>query len=1129
MIARWRQDDRAVCPKHRLSPTLQSDVAVAWRSSLLWSFNSFAIGAPGRDAVRPGRTGLTYRIWVVRTGDQEVKPQFTRYSPRFSSVLPVSFCRKSLRPRSVFAVVLCSTLYIVSCVLLCFSLLAGFFPCRPDGIYTVTALPLKRTWTENRIQPVSEGLRPRFQRNVDERSHSEGEQTRPGVYHVHSTAHGDLDASFGGIIRGEDPLTSGAPNADPADGGVGHTFSSTFEANVRRGDRDAWPKGRPVAERLPRLLRLASFHSTPTTATFLLHRSGTQDDPGSAGVTEPKSATPAEEQTLIQNESKTRIVARDGNLGGQQKKEHDVHRLTTAEIINSVQAAAHVIGQSVELLKEMKLKGLGHNKLANDVPADVDAIRPLTKDDELMQTLYEERKEGDASSTLTTVQGEPAAGMPSPEEALAEGEVMAKGAEEEAERAEDAAAIGAEMEDPGTLTPQLPHEQKPLRLLLIDDPESPISFLEGSESVSMLHRMASELDGDVEKLPEAGVSIVELPMSVTAEQLTNFLERLKDSGAFLEPDSVAMGQELPTLTDPLYSELWGVKALQLEGAWSLLQGAKTVRPVVCIIDTGVDYLHPDIKDNILVNEQELHGQPGVDDDGNGVIDDIYGADFSAGDGDPMDDHSHGTHVAGTIGAAANNNEGIVGVIWKPHLVPCKFLDANNKGRYSGAIRCINYCLQRGATVLNHSWAGGSRSESLYQAFLNAEKAGVFHIIAAGNQGVNLDEPANVMYPPAFSLELPSCLTVANLKWTVTRKGQQTLELAQTSNYGAKTVQVGAPGSWIQSTIPRTGDEAPDYGEKSGTSMAAPHITGLTALMLSVVPKLSFQSLYGIIFASVLPMETLDGRIVYPGIPDARKCVSEVLSLASKNEELLSSAGGDVVGSSQTTPGATASGRPPGDHPTTPPDSQPDTSSRLPPTGQPTTSPGSGSNASSGSPSTHTPATPGESHTTTLPGTPADQLTERPSTVPIKCAAKPEETLESEHLIPLKTAPYPAPPVQGKGFPEGSTEAKRQTPVYPAKKSDSPEQRHLRPQSSELQKQISRQKSSQQAAEPLSAFASAAGPVRATSTMLKPSGPQPKVGRASSTVTPPVAVTPPPPLKAPPAKVLPKAVASTAAK
>lgn len=105
---------------------------------------------------------------------------------------------------------------------------------------------------------------------------------------------------------------------------------------------------------------------------------------------------------------------------------------------------------------------------------------------------------------------------------------------------------------------------------------------------------------------------------------------------------------------------------------------QTSRPVVCIIDTGVDYLHPDLKDNILVNQRELHGRPGVDDDGNGVIDDIYGADFSGEDGDPMDDHSHGTHVAGTIGAVANNGEGVVGVIWKPHLVPCKFLDANNK-------------------------------------------------------------------------------------------------------------------------------------------------------------------------------------------------------------------------------------------------------------------------------------------------------------------------------------------------------------------------------------------------------------------------------------------------------------------
>lgn len=96
----------------------------------------------------------------------------------------------------------------------------------------------------------------------------------------------------------------------------------------------------------------------------------------------------------------------------------------------------------------------------------------------------------------------------------------------------------------------------------------------------------------------------------------------------------------------------------------------------------------------------------------------------------------------------------------------------------------------------------------------------------------MEEAGNVLYPPAFSLELPSCVTVANLKWTVTPRGQQTLDLAQNSNYGVKTVQIGAPGTWIQSAIPRTGDEAPDYGEKSGTSMAAPHVAGKTWTLLN---------------------------------------------------------------------------------------------------------------------------------------------------------------------------------------------------------------------------------------------------------------------------------------------------------
>merc|ERR1719331_3257236 len=212
---------------------------------------------------------------------------------------------------------------------------------------------------------------------------------------------------------------------------------------------------------------------------------------------------------------------------------------------------------------------------------------------------------------------------------------------------------------------------------------------------------------------------------------------------------------------------------------------------------------------------ELNGQPGVDDDGNGYIDDIHGYDFANDDGDPMDDHSHGTHCAGTIGASGNNGEGIVGVAWAPKIMALKFLSATGGGSVSDAPRALEYAMENGATITSNSWGGGPRSAVFDAALKTASDLDHLFIAAAGND--NQDNDALPTYPCNY--QQPAVLCVAS---TTMRD-----EKSWFSSYGATTVHVAAPGSDIYSTVLNGA-----YGSKSGTSMATPHVAGLAVLLQS---------------------------------------------------------------------------------------------------------------------------------------------------------------------------------------------------------------------------------------------------------------------------------------------------------
>jgi subtilisin family serine protease len=219
----------------------------------------------------------------------------------------------------------------------------------------------------------------------------------------------------------------------------------------------------------------------------------------------------------------------------------------------------------------------------------------------------------------------------------------------------------------------------------------------------------------------------------------------------------------------------------------------------------------------------------------------------------MDDHGHGTHCAGTIGASANDGYAHVGVAWQVRLMGCKFLSAQGSGYTSGAVTCIDFAVSKGAKVLSNSWGGGGFSQSLYDAIKRAEDAGVLFIAAAGNSGLDTDNSPS--YPSAYDLD--NIIAVAAI--------DRTGGLASWSNYGKTTVDLGAPGVDIFSTV---ADSDESYAYYSGTSMATPHVAGVMALLLAHDSSLSATQAKARLLNTSVFLDSLRGRTVSGGLANA---------------------------------------------------------------------------------------------------------------------------------------------------------------------------------------------------------------------------------------------------------------------
>ncbi len=352
---------------------------------------------------------------------------------------------------------------------------------------------------------------------------------------------------------------------------------------------------------------------------------------------------------------------------------------------------------------------------------------------------------------------------------------------------------------------------------------------------------ADEIDDNYKSLLSGRLAKFKISGMSTKEAIA----RLKSHQAieYVEPDyQVSIAQ---TPDDPRFDELWGLNNDGQTGgtadadidaveAWDISTGSRDV--VVGVIDTGIDYSHSDLASNMWVNSSEVPGD-GIDNDGNGFVDDVHGINAITNSGDPMDDEGHGTHVSGTIGASGNNATGVVGVNHEVSLVGCKFLDAAGNGSTSDAIKCIDYMVglkNAGVNlrVLNNSWGGGGYSQALADAIASSETADLLFVAAAGND--TIDNDVNPHYPSNY--ENASVLSVAST--------DQTDNISWFSHYGLTSVDMGAPGSAILSTTP-----GESYASYSGTSMATPHVAGAAALVLSINPELNTQELKELLMSS----------------------------------------------------------------------------------------------------------------------------------------------------------------------------------------------------------------------------------------------------------------------------------------
>lgn len=372
------------------------------------------------------------------------------------------------------------------------------------------------------------------------------------------------------------------------------------------------------------------------------------------------------------------------------------------------------------------------------------------------------------------------------------------------------------------------------------------------------------------------------PLRRTA--IKRFLSRqektfVKDKKYIDNPDVIDAPQQREGL-DPLFNHQWGMRNVQVEEAWKITRGSPEI--IVAVIDTGVDYTHEDLLPNLWRNTKEIPHN-GVDDDGNGYADDLIGWDFVSNDNKPYDlaveplqlltggNPGHGTHCAGNVAARGENGIGIAGVAPNVKIMSLRFISEKGQGTTADAIKAIKYAVDNGAQILSNSWGSEGEdpddetsNQALRDAIQYAQDNGTLFVAAAGNghqgKGYNNDTDPKPAYPASYPHD--NIISVAAL--------DANDNFGTFSNWGARSVDIGAPGVKVYSTT--VGSEYSDmvldkFGFKAswdGTSMAAPHVAGAAALYWSAHPTKTWKDVKNALLATARKVPAARGKLVTEG-------------------------------------------------------------------------------------------------------------------------------------------------------------------------------------------------------------------------------------------------------------------------
>jgi subtilisin family serine protease len=350
--------------------------------------------------------------------------------------------------------------------------------------------------------------------------------------------------------------------------------------------------------------------------------------------------------------------------------------------------------------------------------------------------------------------------------------------------------------------------------------------------------------------------------------ITDAIARIKPFVMYAEPDAVVHTTSTPN--DPSYGLEWGMKNtgqtvngdpgsagadIRAPQAWDVFTGDPNF--VIADIDTGLQLDHPDFVGNVWTNPGEIAGN-GIDDDGDGFIDDVNGWNFYDGNSNPADMNGHGTHTAGTMGAVGNNAKGVTGVNWHCKIMPIRAFSPGGNGTVSICVSCIQFAVLKGVKVSNNSWGSPTFNvQSLHDAIANSASIGHIFVCAAGNNNGANDDTTG-FYPATWSLS--NMIVVA----ATTNEDLR----ASFSNLGPNTVHLGAPGNNVYSTW-----FGSSYAYDSGTSMASPHVAGAVALVWGHNPSFTYQQVKYRILSTTRPIASLANITVTGGILNLAEAIA----------------------------------------------------------------------------------------------------------------------------------------------------------------------------------------------------------------------------------------------------------------